>query len=303
MALATSRLGERRPRRGRAEPLLARADQLDGDALVLRDLGIAQLALERKAEAVATLDVRDEGGPVADRVGCSRRARTPRHGDIAGARAALRERARRPSEGSYRRGQGVEVALDWAASELAGGDPAIAVAALEKTAAAAKAARSPPATRRALADARHAAGVAPLRTGNGPNGRPLARRGRHRNARYALRPRGRQRSSPATPPARSSALKAVTGQACPFPAPADTQAAPILPRSPRASVATAAPPRPRQAAPSLDGKSSGPAAALLGTAIRVVALEAAQDAYRSGQPRAARKYLATARAAECARRR
>jgi tetratricopeptide (TPR) repeat protein len=47
----------------------------------------------------------------------------------------------------------------------------------------------------------------------------------------------------------------------------------------------------------LGGKSTGAAAALLGTAIRVVALNAAQDAYHEGQLGAARKYLATAKAA------
>jgi predicted negative regulator of RcsB-dependent stress response len=60
---------------------------------------------------------------------------------------------------------------------------------------------------------------------------------------------------------------------------------------------------PKRAAKSLErltalgGKSTGGAAALLGTAIRVVALNAAQDAYRDGQLAAARKYLATAKAA------
>ena len=77
---------------------------------------------------------------------------------------------------------------------------------------------------------------------------------------------------------------------------ADTQAAPILLAftdglNPRRA------PRALDKLTSLTAKATGPAAALLGTAIRVVALEAAQDAYRAGNLGAARKYLATARAA------
>ncbi|MCX5742821.1 MAG: tetratricopeptide repeat protein, partial [Proteobacteria bacterium] len=50
---------------------------------------------------------------------------------------------------------------------------------------------------------------------------------------------------------------------------------------------------------SLGGRSTGAAAVLLNTSIRVVALNAAQDAYRGGpsQLGAVRKFLATARAA------
>jgi hypothetical protein len=70
-------------------------------------------------------------------------------GDTAGARP-IYERALAAD-----RDNPVEIALDWAASELAGGDPAIAITALEKTAAAAK--TGPLAARHkvALATARH----------------------------------------------------------------------------------------------------------------------------------------------------
>src|SRR5262249_1446562 len=98
------------------------------------------------------------------------------------------------------------------------------------------------------------------------------------------------------PTAALAALKSITGQTCPFPPPADTQAAPIL-----AAFTEGLNPhragKPLDRLTALGGKSSGPAAALLGTAIRVVALNAAQDAYRNGQLPAARKYLATARGA------
>ncbi|NVB80927.1 MAG: tetratricopeptide repeat protein, partial [Kofleriaceae bacterium] len=49
-----------------AEPLLARADQVDGNALVWRNLGIARLALDKKPEAVAALDkaAKADGSPI-----------------------------------------------------------------------------------------------------------------------------------------------------------------------------------------------------------------------------------------------
>jgi tetratricopeptide (TPR) repeat protein len=96
------------------------------------------------------------------------------------------------------------------------------------------------------------------------------------------------------PNAALTALKAVSGQSCPFPPPADTQAAPILiaftegRNAKRASKAL-------ERLTALTAKASGPAAALLSTAIRVVALEAANDAYRSGQMAQSRKYLSAAR--------
>src|SRR5690606_17621346 len=93
-----------------------------------------------------------------------------------------------------------------------------------------------------------------------------------------------------------SALRAIQGQSCPFPPPADTQAATIL-------IAFTEGINPKRAGRALSrltalgGKSSGAAAVLLGTAMRVVALNAAQDAYRSGKLAQARKYLATAKKA------
>jgi tetratricopeptide (TPR) repeat protein len=97
-------------------------------------------------------------------------------------------------------------------------------------------------------------------------------------------------------PAALAALKAIQGQTCPFPPPADTQAATIL-------IAFSEGLSPKRAGKSLErltalaGKSTGVAATMLGTAMRVVALNAAQDAYRAGQLAQARKYLASAKAA------
>ncbi len=88
----------------------------------------------------------------------------------------------------------------------------------------------------------------------------------------------------------------MTGQSCPFPPPADTQAAPILTAFTEGRTA-------KRASKALDrltalaGKSSGPAAVLLGTATRVVALEAASDAYRGGRLALARRYLQAGKSA------
>nr|MDQ3368139.1 hypothetical protein [Myxococcota bacterium] len=92
------------------------------------------------------------------------------------------------------------------------------------------------------------------------------------------------------------ALRGVSGQSCPFPAPADLQAAPILIAFTEGLSARRAA-KAVERLTALSGKSSGPALVLLNTSIRVVALEAAHDAYRNGQTAAARKHLQIARGA------
>jgi tetratricopeptide (TPR) repeat protein len=273
-----------------AEPVLARADAVEGNALVWRNLGIARLALDRKPEAVAMLDRAAKADPSPIVLMLDARAHAS-NGDIAGARA-LYEKAQAADKDN------VEIAIDWAASEVAGGDAAIAVAALEKTAAIAQKGALAARHKAALAVARHAAGVAQLRAGNGAKSVELLRAAATpgeatvaRKCDLAVATVVAGDSSAAL-----SALKAVQGQACPFPAPADTQAAPIL-------IAFTEGLRAKRAGKALDkltslgGKSTGIAAQMLGTSIRVVALNAAQDAYRNGQLAQARKYLATAKAA------
>lgn len=271
-----------------AELLLARADQLEGTPLVWRNLGIARLVLDKPADAVVALDKAvkvDASGIVLMLAGRAHAVA----GDLAGARA-LYERALARENGNP-----IEVALDWAASEISSGDPAVAVAALEKTAGSA---RSGPLAQRhkaALAVARHAAGVAMLKAGNGAKAVELLR------ASAAADPALSTRCDLALgavvvgdqAPA-LAALKAISGQSCPFPSPADLQAAPIL------SAFTEGL-NPKRASKALDrltalsGKSTGLAAVLLSTSIRVVALGAAQDAYRTGQNAQARNYLTSAR--------
>jgi len=275
-----------------AEPLLVRAESVEPSAIVWRNLGIARLALARPAEAIEVLDRASKAEPTPITAMLAARARAM-SGDVTGARP-IYEKALVAKDTS----QVVEIALDWAASELSpGGDAAIAVTALEKTAAQAK--TSPLAQRHkaALAVARHAAGVAALRSGNGARAVELLR------ASAAADPALSTKCDLALaavvagdPNAALVALRAVSGQSCPFPPPADTQAAPIL-------IAFTEGLSPRRAGRALDrltalaGKSSGPAAVLLGTSMRVVALEATREAYGNGQLAQARKYLTTARGA------
>ncbi|MGN6109403.1 MAG: tetratricopeptide repeat protein, partial [Kofleriaceae bacterium] len=273
-----------------AEPLLARADALDGDAVVWRNLGIARLALDRPKDAVAVLDraAKADGAPITTMLAARARALG---GDVAGARP-LYERAL-----AGEKDQPIEVAIDWAASELAGGDPSVAVAALEKVAGQAKSGPLAQRHKAALAEARHAAGVAALRSGAGGRAVELLRASAAADPSLATRcdlALGTVVAGEATQAL--AALRAVSGQSCPFPPPADTQAAPIL-------IAFTEGLSARRAGKALDrltalaGKSSGAAAVLLGTAMRVVALEAARDAYNAGQLAQLRRHLATAKRA------
>ena len=145
-----------------AEQLLARADSIEGTPMVWRNLGVARLALDKPGDAIAVLDRAAKAEPLSATLMLAARARALTN-DVAGARPVY-DKALAGEKGD----SALEVALDWAASELSGGDPAIAVTALEKTASFAKG-NGPLAQRHkaALAKARHAAGIAALRTGNG----------------------------------------------------------------------------------------------------------------------------------------
>jgi tetratricopeptide (TPR) repeat protein len=281
---------------GGAELVLARADQLDGDPIIWRDLGIARLAQNKPADATGPLDraAKADASPIVAMLDARAHALT---GDIAGARP-LYDRALATEKGfSTETASAVEIAIDWAASELAGGDPAIAVTALEKTERAAKAGPLAQKHRVALAEARHAAALKALEAGNGGKAVELLRASVNGEATLAAKCDLALASVAAGDvTAATAALRAVAGQSCPFPSPADTQAVPIL-------TAFVDGLTPRHASRALDkltslqSKAAGAAAALLGTAIRVVALDAAQEAYRDGDLGAARRYLSTAKAA------
>ncbi len=273
-----------------AEPLLTRAETLDGNAIVWRNLGIARLALNKSADAVLAFDRAVKADPSALHLMLAARAHAI-NSDIPGARG-LYDRALSTDKDN------AEIAIDWAATEVAGGDPALAVVALEKTATSAHTGPLAARHKAALATARHAAGLAQLRAGNGAKAVELLRAAAVPGESTLARKCDLAIAAVVAGdvPAALTALKAVQGQSCPFPPPADTQAATIL-------IAFTEGLSLKRAGKSLDrltalaGKSTGVAAAMLGTAIRVVALNAAQDAYRAGQLAQARKYLATAKAA------
>ncbi|HEY1549548.1 MAG TPA: tetratricopeptide repeat protein [Kofleriaceae bacterium] len=275
---------------GGAELVLSRADQLDGDPIIWRDLGIARLAENKPADATGPLDraAKVDASPIVLMLDARAHALT---GDVAGARP-LYDRAL-----AGEKDNAAEIAIDWAASELAGGDPAIAVTALEKTEKAAKTGPLAQRHRAALAEARHAAALKALEAGNGGKAVELLRASVGGDATLAAKCDLALASVAAGDvSAATAALRAVAGQSCPFPPPADTQAVPIL-------TAFVDGLTPRHASRALDrltslqSKASGVATALLGTAIRVVALDAAQEAYRDGDLGAARRYLSTAKAA------
>jgi len=271
-----------------AEALLAKADAIEGTPLVWRNLGVARLALDKPADAIAVLERAAKAEPLSITLMLAARAHALT-GDLPGARATY-EKALTGEKGD----NAVEVALDWAASEVSAGDPAIAVTALEKTATFAKGALAAR-HKAALAKARHAAGIAALRAGNGARAVELLKAAAKDDNSLQMRCDLAVASVAAGDPNAVNALKNITGQNCPFPPPADTQAAPIL------IAFTEGIRDPRRAGKALDrltalgGKSTGPAAVLLGTSIRVVALEAAREAFNSGQYGAARRYLTQAR--------
>ena len=264
--------------------MLERAVSFDPTAKALRDLGIADLAGDRARDAVTALDRAIQLEPTSVALMLDARAHAIA-GDVAAARP-LYERAM--ADKLY----AVDAAIDWAASELAGGDPAIAVSVLDRVAVAGKGGQR---YRAAVVDARHAAGLAALKAGNAARavellrtaGDSLATRCDLAVATVAL----------GDASAALGALKAIGGQSCPFPPPADTQAAPIL----AAFVDGLAPAHASRALDRLQAlKATGAAAALQATAIRVVALAAAQQAYNADQLAQARKYLAAAKAANTA---
>ncbi|MEJ7599789.1 MAG: hypothetical protein WKG01_17925 [Kofleriaceae bacterium] len=270
-----------------AETLLARADAIEGNPTIWRNLGAARLALDRPADAALVLDraIKVDPSPVTLLLAARAKALT---GEVIEARP-LYERAMTAPE------RAIEVSIDWAASELATGDPALGVAALEKTAPLAKGNATQDGTRSG-APCRRRRGAAGERQPRGRSaravgqGRPDVGREVRSRARGGRRRRGRSALS---------ALRAISGQACPFPPPADTQAAAILIAFTEGLTAR----NPQRQTRALDrltalvGKSSGPAAALLSTSLRVVALEAARDAAGSGRVALVRKFLHIARAA------
>jgi tetratricopeptide (TPR) repeat protein len=273
-----------------ADARLTRAVAVEPTPALWRNLGVARLAIG--GDAIGPLEKATAGGSDAAAFALLGRARAAT--DPAGARAAF-AKAIELAKGAAK----VDAAVDAAAFEVAAGEPGNAVASLDAAAAAAKGASAPVAQRykTAGATARHAAGLAALRAGQGGKAvdhleaAAAATGGDDHDVRCDL--------AVATVVAgdRDLALrrlKAVASKPCPFPAPADVQAVPIL-------IAFVEGRTERKAARALaklqaiDAKASGPIKSLVATAIRVIALESADDAYRRGKTAQAKKLLAEAK--------
>jgi tetratricopeptide (TPR) repeat protein len=272
-----------------ADARLTRAVAVEPTSALWRNLGIARLATGGDAIGPLEKATAAEADPIS--FALLGRARGPTN--RAGARTAF-ARALDLARGPVL----VDVAIAAAAFELAAGEPAAAVADLERAQAAAKAVEAAANQRwkAALVTARHAAGLAALRAGQGGKAvEHLAAAAASSDDDHAIRCDLAVASVVAGDrEAALKRLKAVATKPCPFPAPADVQAVPIL-------VAFVEGRQERKAAKALarlqaiDAKATGPIKALVATAIRVVALEAADAAYRSGKVGQARKLLAEAK--------
>lgn len=280
-----------------AEAALARANAVAGTPAVWRALGLVQLARgdAAAAEGLLARAVAAEAEPVgAILLGRARAAR----GDVAGARAAFIQAAAVATD----LGRQVDVAIERASFELAAGQ---ALAAVDVLAAVPVAARArPEAAARldaALITARHAAGLALLADGQAARAATMldqaaaGARGEQATAircdlaLAAVATGDRERARPR--------LAAIARLTCPFPPPADTQAVPIL----TAFVDGLGPRRAARAADRLEAlarSATGVSRQLAATALRVMAMNAAEQAYRDGKLAVARKFLATARATE-----
>jgi tetratricopeptide (TPR) repeat protein len=297
LAAALLAIGEAALARGdvaAAEPALVRADAVASGPAVWRALGAARLA---RGDAAGAVEVLGRATPAtADvvtliLVGRAQAAR----GDVGAARTALTQAAQR-AEGA----RALDVGLERAAIELAADAPAAAVAALLAVPAAARATSKPRWTA-ALVTARHAAGLAALRDGQAGAALELlddAAGDAAGDDAVAIRCDAALAAVATGDRDRAAArLKAIAKLRCPFPAPADTQAVPIL-------TAFVDGLNPRRAGKAVDKlaalarSATGVSRALAGSALRVVAMSAADQAYRAGKLAEARKHLATARAVE-----
>ena len=266
---------------------LQRGRELTSSPMILRNLGIALLGLGRDAQAREVLSL--IGKPDAVDLLLIARANT-NQASIAVARDFYARSAANAI------GQlAVTIAVDAAAAEIEFGEPSNAVTLLDRVASGSKPNDANRATlQAAVSTARTAAGIAAIQAGNGSKAVELLREGAAPGASIASKCElALAHVVAGDRDAALRLLRAVAGKLCPFPAPADVQAAPILEAYLDGLT-------PRRAAPALDrltklaARASGASAVLLATATRVVALTAAADAYRNGNVAQAKKLLAQA---------
>lgn len=299
LAAALLTMGERAIADGdlaAAERSLARADVVAGNPRVWRALGLVRLSQAQPGPAEELLARAAAAEPDAVTLILLGRARAARNNAVE-ARAAFVQAAAVATGARV-----VDVAIERAGFEL---DVRQASAAVEVLAAVPASARKEAggAARvdAALVIARHAAGLAALGDGQAQRAFGLledATRGATGDQATAIRcdlalaavaTGDRERAM--------TKLRAIAKLRCPFPAPADTQAVPIL----TAFVDGLSPRRAARAVDklaALERTASGVTKQLAATAVRVVAMTAADEAYRGGQLKAAQKFLAIARKAE-----
>ncbi len=275
-----------------------KADRVSGgaDAAIARNVGVLRLALGQ-GDALEPLARSAAAQPAAETFIALGRAQL-QAGDLAKARDALTKAA------TAARGQAiaVSVAIDRASLEIDDGKGAAALDAITAAATEAKKADKPLA--RAYADAsraaHHAAGVEALRNGSASKAVTLLERADDLAGGADVTVRCDLALAAVATGDRTSALKrlrAVEKVSCPFTAPADTQAVPIL-------IAFTEGLDAKKASKALDKldklgkKATGVTKKLLATATRVVALGGATQAYKDGKLKDARKLLARAKKAQ-----
>ena len=285
-----------------AAAALVRADEVEGTPAVWRNLGLCAYLLGDQERALAALSRAASAAPDPETLILLGRVQAVRGDVLAGSTFA---RAVANAKGAP---IAVDAAIEQAAYEQSVARPGEAVEALVAVAAVARKAGGELAQRHAAAllTVRHAAAIAALRAGQA--GRAVealeaaaagaAAAGADAATVTAIRCDLALATVAAGDRDQAVArLKAVARVACPFPAPADTTAVPVL-------LAFVEGLQPKRAARALDRLAalergaSGATRQLLATATRVVALTAAEDAYRGGKLAPARKYLAVARKVE-----
>ncbi len=280
-----------------AAAALVHADEVEGTPAVWRNLGLCSYLLGDLARAHAMLTRAAAAQPDAGTLILLGRV------EAAQGNATARESLGRAVIAGKSEPIAIEAAIELAAVELGAGRAAEAVEALTGVAAAAKKAGGELAARQAaaLVTARHAAGLVALRSGQA--GRAVgfledAAAAAAGDVLTAIRCDLALATLAANDRDKAvTRLKAVAKVSCPFPAPADTTAVPVL-------LAFVEGLQPRRAAraldrlAALDRGASGATRQLLATATRVLALNAAEEAYRGGKLGPARKFLAVARKAE-----
>jgi len=282
-----------------ALPFLETADyhSAQGDPDVARNLGIVRLTLGDHTGAIEPLERSASQRPAAETLLALGRAYLAA-AKLPEARAAY-VKAATAAKGSA---LAVSVAIDRAALEVEDGQGAAALDAITAAATDAKGVTGDLAAGYAAASraAHHAAGVDALRAGSASRAVTLLVRADELAGGKDVAVRCDLALAAVATGDRTDALKrlkAVEKVTCPFDAPADTQAVPILIAFTEGLEAKKAE-KALKALAKLDKQATGVTRKLLATATRVVALGAADKAYRDGDLKKARKMLTQAKKAQ-----